>query len=488
MTETAEGQGGTPITRRIRRERSARKAAEDLLEHKSLELLRRNQEALARVGELGAQVAVLERRLKRERNARKQAEQLLESKSLELFQQQQTLKKLAESLEARVLERTAELEMTRDEAVGALQDKEQFVGYVTHEIRNPLNGIFGLIDLLHRTSLNEKQQRLLDNLKRCSEHLYQVVNNVLDWVQVDDQPVSEAAQIAEIFAVEDLYVDLRAMLRGVASASKTRLMLEAPGLEESAWAGNRQAIIQVLINLVSNALRHAAGGCVTVSCAAELEDSGKGHLKFRILDDGPGLPKGFEDWLFQRFGSPEAAGLGNARSGLGLSIASRLLARHGGKIGARNRPQGGAEFYFSWPVQTSRSAPEQVAEAAATDDQVPALRILLVEDDLINIEVMREYLRLLGQHPVCAETVKEAMDLLKSGDFDLILQDMRLPDGDGLEVAQFIAVNQRTERVISISAEPPTADQQPYYQGTIRKPVTLQDLRHALREAAQPAA
>ena len=334
------------------------------------------------------------------------------------------------------------LRAAKEASEAASAAKSEFLANMSHEIRTPLNAILGLNYLLRREGLPAAQAERLDKIEISGRHLLSLINDILDLSKI------EAGRLE----LESANFHLSAVLDNVASivresASRKGLSLSIDPDAVPAWLrGDVTRLRQSLLNYAGNAVKFTERGGVVVS-AKLLEDLGA-HLKvrFEVSDTGIGLTEAQRARLFQPF--QQADGTTSRRhggSGLGLALTKRLVELMGGEVGVASRAGEGSTFWFDVPLQRGHGPVPQPARAEAHDvaesllrERHAGARVLLVEDNPINVEVVLEMLHAAGVDVAVARNGREAVGHARTGRFDAVLMDMQMPEMDGLEATRTI--------------------------------------------------
>ncbi len=328
------------------------------------------------------------------------------------------LRRRNRELEAKVRERTEALEQ-------ASAAKTEFVANMSHDIRNPLNGIVGLALALEDTRLDPKQREIVATLRECTMYLSTLVDDVLDFASIEAGRVELRPGP---FAPEELLRSIVTSLKGDTAVSGATLRVEVDPALPTRLLGDAGRIQQILVNYVSNALKYA-GGEILVSAATP--PGAPDEVEFSVADRGPGIAAAEQVALFTKF-TRLAAARRDDIPGAGLGLAScRLLADiMSGSVGVESEPGRGARFFLRLPLAAATT------EAEPATAELPHTTVLLVEDTDYNALAATAVLRRLGLSCERARTGAEALELFAAKRFNLVLLDRNLPDMDGTEVAR----------------------------------------------------
>jgi signal transduction histidine kinase/CheY-like chemotaxis protein/HPt (histidine-containing phosphotransfer) domain-containing protein len=388
-----------------------------------------------------------------------------------------------EELEKVVQVRTAEL-------VKANAAKDEFLAGVSHEIRNPMNGVIGISESLPTAGLDPESQRKFGLLRACADHLSSLLEDLLDLSKMQ----------AGIIELEHKSFDLPSLVDSVAAmaapdSEKFHIPVEvavSPGVPRH-LLGDPRRIRQILLNFVSNALKFSGRGKVevTVWCQPVTGQPERTEVIFAVADEGPGISAEEQQRLFKRFERGAAARGGRvAGTGLGLALCKGYAEKMGGRIWLESEPGHGSCFYFSAPFAHAPEPVEPVREAVASDG--PPRRALVVDDQEYNRIVLSDLLARFGYVTDVTADGTEAVELAARKEFELIFLDYDLPGLSGLDVARGIRAGSGQSRRAIVFAT--TAFSTPEKQRECReagmdaflgKPVTLERLRKALAAAGQ---
>jgi signal transduction histidine kinase/CheY-like chemotaxis protein/HPt (histidine-containing phosphotransfer) domain-containing protein len=383
-------------------------------------------------------------------------------------------------LEHKVLERTEQLEK-------ASAAKTQFVANMSHDIRNPLNGIVGLALALEDTWLDGKQRELVSTLRECTSYLSTLVDDVLDFATI------EAGQI-ELrpgpFAPAELLRSIAVMFKMEAIASGAVLQVETDPLLPPAYVGDAGRIQQILVNFVTNALKYAGGPVkLSVSIPADAPE----EIEFSVTDQGPGISEEGQRRLFSKF-SRLTDSQPREITGTGLGLAScRLLAGlMCGSVGVISSPGQGARFYLRLPLDIFPiPEPDAPVQPMATP-LLPNCTVLLVEDTNYNAMAAAAVLSKFGLSCDRVNNGAEALKLFAEKRHNLVLLDRNLPDMDGTEVARRIRAleaNGPRAIILAVTAYCTLEDRalclNAGMDAFVGKPLTPQKLRRVLTAAGR---
>ncbi len=377
-----------------------------------------------------------------------------------------------------------ELIDARDRAVAGERAKAGLLAVMSHEMRTPLNGILGTLELLSDTPLERNQRRYLEIIESSGKLLLHHVNDVLDISRLD---AGKGEFTRESFGLEALIEEVVEGQRAVAEAKGNTLAIDCGELSGHILVGDPIRLRQVLLNLVGNAIKFTQNGRIGIT-AVRLR--GLGEFEIRVSDTGVGIGPEDQTKIFDDFVTLDTSYVRSAGgTGLGLAIVRRLVQGMGGTIGVQSTPGEGSLFWIRLPLNSQASstgpdscpAPTPAAPAAVA---VPSLRVLVVEDNSVNRRVAREMLEKDGHTVSEAHNGKEGVARAETEPFDLILMDISMPEMDGVAATQAIRSGSGVNRGTPIVAL--TAHAQPSelarfgaagMTDTITKPVSRAVLR-----------
>ena len=342
----------------------------------------------------------------------------------------------------------------KEVAEQASRAKSAFVANMSHEVRTPMNAVLGFLDILADSGLDARQRQLVDKVQKSSRALLRILNDILDFSKLDAGAVD--LEMAP-FELEEVLLDAIDLFALAASAKGVELVLDLPPGLPPRYRGDALRLGQVLVNLLGNAVKFTAQGSVRLAVRPLADGDGPQGLRFEVSDTGIGLTAEQVQRLFQPFVQADSSTTRRfGGTGLGLTIAKRLVELMGGEIGVHSEWGHGATFWFtlaltpdagSGPAAWSAGLRRPIATARLSDampdpeQQARLLRdveLLLVEDNATNQEVALALLARMGLRVTVASNGREALQKLAERPYGLVLMDLQMPVMDGFEATAAI--------------------------------------------------
>lgn len=332
---------------------------------------------------------------------------------------------------------TMELEKAKKEVEIALKAKRDFLSVMTHELRTPLNAVIGMTNILTEESPDPSQVESLSTLKFSAESLLLLINEILDFSKLEAGKVELDFQALNL---PELLHNIHQTFLVHAKEKQIDLILDVPN-DLPAWImGDSTRLTQVLFNLISNAIKFTPRGGVSIRI--ELVEKTDSWVKttFHIIDSGVGIPEDKQHAIFQDFIQVQTSSNRQfGGTGLGLSITQKILKLFGSDISLKSTLGKGSTFSFV--LKSKIATPISSTPTISTEKlnaSLEGLRVLLAEDNEINIKITTRYLRKWGIDFEVAKNGQEAVSHCLEGEFDLILMDLLMPEMDGYEASRAI--------------------------------------------------
>ncbi|MCX6269171.1 MAG: ATP-binding protein [Bacteroidetes bacterium] len=329
------------------------------------------------------------------------------------------------------------LQVAKERAEQSEQFKQQFLANMSHEIRTPMNAVMGMTSLVLNTPLQEKQKFYLEGIKKSSDTLLHIINDILDLSKIE----AGKMELEKIdFSLKDSLNQVKQTLNHRAEEKGLALLVSIDTGIHDVVVGDPVRLNQVLINLAGNAIKFTENGSVSIELTKGDDESA---IRFSIIDTGIGIPQEKLQTVFEEFSQVNASD--NRKyggTGLGLSISRQLVELMGGKISISSTEGTGTTFSFM--VTCEKGSAENLEQRLASEEQVDGsildgLSILVVDDNEYNRIVAKDTLESKsGASVIAVESGAAAIDLLKSTEFDVVLMDVQMPGMNGFEATRQI--------------------------------------------------
>ncbi|GFO54454.1 hypothetical protein GMSM_14610 [Geomonas sp. Red276] len=381
-----------------------------------------------------------------------------------------------------------ELRKATAAAEAATRAKSAFLANMSHEIRTPMNAVIGMLYLLRQTTLNDRQQDYLEKAQTASNILLRLINEILDFSKVEAGKL-ELEQVA--FSLDKVLNDLTTLASATLQGKPVKLVVNRSPQVPDILVGDPLRLGQVLLNLTSNATKFTEQGSIEVGVVLLAEEAGDVVVRFSVTDTGIGMTPEQQATLFHAFSQADSSTTRKyGGTGLGLTISQHLVELMGGSIRVESEVGKGSTFSFEIGLQRhtgerSLALPEPaVAEVPAKEEGLSGVRLLLVEDNSLNQQLVHELLVRRGARVDMVSNGQEAVDRLTSHGhlYQAVLMDVQMPVMGGLEATRRIRLNPKLTSlpIIAMTASALASERDDCLEAgmndQVNKPIDVDDL------------
>jgi signal transduction histidine kinase/CheY-like chemotaxis protein len=334
---------------------------------------------------------------------------------------------------------------TTKEAEAASKLKSQFLANMSHEIRTPMNGVMGMAQLLLKTPLDEKQARFVNMLLSSSRALLAIINDILDLSKIESGSMTLNIDSVDMKKMVETAIE---RVEGLIERKQLDVSHSIAPTHMGAFDGDASRIIQVLVNLLGNAIKFTDQGSVLLSVGP----GANGATRFTVRDTGVGIPQDQLQAVFERFRQVDGSSTRkHGGTGLGLAISTELVRLMGGEIGVESTVGVGTTFWFDLPLRFAKARASEGNETSETAENAGrGLHVLVAEDNPMNQALISEILVSCGMLFRIVATGGQALKALEEDEYDLVLMDIQMPEMNGDIAMQRIRTSGKTYSEIPI--------------------------------------
>lgn len=350
-----------------------------------------------------------------------------------------------------------ELMEAKESAENATKSKQQFLSNMSHEIRTPLNSIVGFTNVLLKTELGNEQEEYVQALKTSSKSLNLLINDILDLAKVDAGRMSFEKQP---FEIRESITSILHSFKPKIKKKNLDLVKEYDNKIPSILLGDSLRLNQIILNLISNAVKFTHKGTVLLSVKLLKEDKENVTIEFAVTDSGIGIATDKITSIFNVFEQAECSTANSyGGTGLGLAIVKQLIEAQGGSISLKSELSKGSTFSFTLPFGKTNVKPEEETEILQQDSEIKNLRVLVAEDVALNQLLIKIILSDFGFEHEIVDNGKIAIEKLQTNTYDIILMDLQMPEMNGFEATDYIRKTMKSQiPIIALTADVTKAD------------------------------
>ena len=387
------------------------------------------------------------------------------------------------------------LTLEKSAAETANKAKSDFLADMSHEIRTPINAVLGMNEMILRESEDDQIIEYASNIKSAGNTLLSIINNILDFSKIED---GKMTLVPVEFDVAELIGNLVNSIYERARAKGLEFNVDIDRSVPSKLFGDDVRISQIIMNLLTNAVKYTESGSVTLSVRKTDQRKGNVDLRIEVTDTGIGIKDEDLDKLFKSFERIEERRNRHIEgTGLGLSIVTKLLAMMNSRLDVDSKYSIGSTFGFDLNLKIVDSEPigdyEERRKAHMKKKEeaehlyAPKAKVLVTDDNKMNIKVATNFLKIFGITPITCESGKETIELLKTNKFDILFLDHMMPIMDGIETLKILKEDRLVDDtvVIALTANAVVGAEEQYlnagFDGYLSKPIIVEDVEKTLR-------
>ena len=396
----------------------------------------------------------------------------------------QSLNKELQHQKTEIIAKQEEAEKARREAEQANKAKSIFLATMSHEIRTPMNGVLGMAALLAETTQTPEQSEYTDTIRSSGEALLTVINDILDFSKIES---GNLELDNHAFDLRQCIEEVMDVFAAKASQKSLDLVYQIDYQIPAQIIGDSHRLRQILLNLISNAMKFTHQGEIFVSVNLLKMDNSKLDLAFHVKDTGIGIPKDKLGRLFKAFSQVDSSTTRKyGGTGLGLVISERLVQLMDGTISVESESGVGTIFSFTISTTVSYTSLRQYVHFNTTGNE--GKRVLIIDDNTTNLTILKSQLEQWMLSPVLASSGKQALEILEGcKNFDLVITDMQMPELDGLQLSKLIKAKYSLPIILlsSIGDENKRKHAE-LFSAVLNKPVKQQQLSRVVQAALRP--